>query len=125
MTAPTVDKSRHAIQPSRLNALRLLVDSGADMATKQQQHRWRQKLRAKGVRQLTVMVPEQAREAVKALAKAVNEGEDVRAAMRRLGGDQPTPEQPVASLPEQEPGKPDPDKPATKPKLRYEWKTGP
>ncbi len=93
------------------------------MATKQRQHRGRQKQRGKGVRQLTVMVPEEAREAVKALAKAVNEGEEVRAAMRRLAGDQPTTVQPVASLPEQEPEQEPAAAPVTKPKLRYEWKT--
>ncbi len=90
------------------------------MATKQGQSRWRQKQRTKGMRQFNVMLPDTARDAFLTLAKAVQQGEDVWAAMRRLGKDQP---QPVTQDASKEPEQETEAQPATKPKLRYSWKT--
>lgn len=95
------------------------------MATKQGQSRWRQKQRTKGLRQFNVMLPDTAREAFLTLAKAVQQGEDVWAAMRRLGEDRLGKDQPppVTQDPPKQPEQETEAQPPTKPKLRYSWKT--
>jgi hypothetical protein len=74
-------------------------------STRKRQITYRQKRRDEGLRQLNLMVPDEARETFKALAKAVKEGEDMRTAMGRLAG-QPEPQ--TTLEPDRKAGEPEP-----------------